>query len=327
MPPTLLDAIRDRLTVDVDSMDPDVAARHSQAGLIFRDMTSNQAIVYSEAVKVERIAILRQACDGAKATGLELDVEHQNVLLALEVYPYITGRLLVQTSPSKAYDTEGTIAHAKRLVALFESKGVPKFVRNVVIDTLVTDRLMIPATPESILACQYLEKIGIRTLATCLFNLPQALAASQAKCTYVAPYFNELRVHFEPGIWKAYENTAKDHPAGPVIKSIVEAFKARSSQTLVIALASLSPDHLTLSGSVLDQLAAAPATEIKVLPIKTTEEVPDNDPDYLTNGAAAFKEALAADEEASRKLADALKIFGEMEQRTRDLIKVELGSV
>lgn len=50
--------------------------------------------------------------------------------------------------------------------------------------------IKIPTTPESIVACQYLEKIGIRTLATCLFSVPQALAASQAGCLYIAPYFN-----------------------------------------------------------------------------------------------------------------------------------------
>lgn len=48
----------------------------------------------------------------------------------------------------------------------------------------------IPATPESIIACAQLEKEGIRTLATTLFSVPQAVAASQAGCLYVAPYFN-----------------------------------------------------------------------------------------------------------------------------------------
>lgn len=50
--------------------------------------------------------------------------------------------------------------------------------------------IKIPVTPESVLACQQLEKDGIRTLGTCLFSVPQALAASQAGCLYVAPYFN-----------------------------------------------------------------------------------------------------------------------------------------
>ena len=47
--------------------------------------------------------------------------------------------------------------------------------------------------------------------------------------------------------------------------------------------------------------------------------------DYLVNGADALKQALAADAESTRKLADALKIFDEMEQKTKELIKKELG--
>ena len=52
--------------------------------------------------------------------------------------------------------------------------------------------IKIPATPESIIACKYLEQLGIRTLATCLFSVPQAMAAHQAGCLYIAPYFNGL---------------------------------------------------------------------------------------------------------------------------------------
>lgn len=42
---TLLDQIRGLLTVDVDSMDPAVAVRHTSDSIKFVDMTSNQAIV------------------------------------------------------------------------------------------------------------------------------------------------------------------------------------------------------------------------------------------------------------------------------------------
>ena len=73
--PTLLDDIRNTLVVDVDSMDPAVAARHTQQGHLFADMTSNQAIVYSEAVKEERAEVLEAACKEAKAS--DVDVEHQ----------------------------------------------------------------------------------------------------------------------------------------------------------------------------------------------------------------------------------------------------------
>lgn len=39
-------------------------------------------------------------------------------------------------------------------------------------------------------AAKILNAEGIRTLGTCLFSLPQAIAASQAGCLYISPYFN-----------------------------------------------------------------------------------------------------------------------------------------
>lgn len=48
--------------------------------------------------------------------------------------------------------------------------------------------------------------------------------------------------------------------------------------------------------------------------------------DFLINNAEALEKALRADPEATRKLADALKIFGEMEQKTRDIIVDKIGS-
>jgi len=116
--------------------------------------------------------------------------------------------------------------------------------------------IKIPATPESILACKELEENGIRTLATCLFSIPQAMAASQAGCLYVAPYFNgrlkdltpqhsftgvwsnllELRVHFPEGAssYIEYKDPVGQHPMSPVIYSIVQAFKEKQASTAVM---------------------------------------------------------------------------------------------
>lgn len=50
------------------------------------------------------------------------------------------------------------------------------------------------------MACRTLEEGGVRTLATTLFSMPQAELAAEVDCTYVAPYVNELKVHFEDGL-------------------------------------------------------------------------------------------------------------------------------
>ena len=110
-----------------------------------------------------------------------------------------------------------------------------------------------------------------------------------------------------------------------------------------MALASLGPKHLTLSGAVLDKLAEATGTEgiSKVSPTENTPQgyfyslmfnldicwcLETSGVDYLASGAEALRAALGEDHEASRKLADALKIFGEKEEQTKELIRKELLS-
>ncbi|KAJ7471085.1 aldolase [Mycena latifolia] len=330
---TLLAQVRALLTVDVDSMDPDVAARHSNPDK-FCDMTSNQAIVHGQAERAERSDLLKAAVKYVKTQSKEEDeafeqdvIDVLTILLAKEVYPYLTGNVHAETSPSAAYDTQKTITHARKLVALFAAHGIPQ---NRVC-------IKIPATPESLLACRELQASGIQTLATCLFSVPQAVAASQASCLYVAPYFNELRVHFQAGVWNDYGDSTKiDHPMSPVILSIVHAFRELGSKTLVmpasivtpaevVALVSLSPDHLTLSGGVLDALAALPALAPESFAAPALSASPAIQGDYLANDGAMLREALAADAEVQRKLADALAIFNEKEVETRKLVKAFVG--
>ncbi|TFY83796.1 hypothetical protein EWM64_g207 [Hericium alpestre] len=357
----LLADIRARVVVDVDSMDPDVAARHTDlaSGQQFSDMTSNQAIAYGVATRPDRAGLIKAAVKAALPSGGDLvertephipddAIDHFTVLLGKAVLPYLTGRLHAQTSPLLAYDTEATIAHAKRLVATFEAHGTPR--SRVCIK--------IPATPEAIVACQYLEKTGIRTLATCLFSVAQAEAASEAGCLYIAPYFNELRVHFDPSVWKEYKDPAREHPMSLVITDILNVYKQIGSKTLVMpaslvtaaeveGLASLGINHITLSGAILDKLAAlsAPASHPEppaqgtglqskltvTMPVPNAEQwwvhPAPSTTSYLANGGAQLREALAADIESTRKLDDALKIFIEMEEKLRDIMRKEIAAL
>ncbi len=60
---SLLDQIRSIVTIDVDSMDPADAKRHTTDTVKFADMTSNQAIVFGNATP----AVLQRAVDYAKS--------------------------------------------------------------------------------------------------------------------------------------------------------------------------------------------------------------------------------------------------------------------
>ncbi|KAJ3935652.1 MAG: hypothetical protein NXY57DRAFT_1035937 [Lentinula lateritia] len=344
MASTLLSQVGELLTVDIDCMDPEVAKRHTASTVtpFFCDMTSNQAIVGGEARRPEQAALLRLAIDQVKekhnpdSDSFAQDViDVFTVLLAKQVYPYLRGNVHAQTSPPAAFDIQKTVVHARKLVGLFEANGIPK--SRVCIK--------IPTTAEGMVACAQLKTEGIQTLATCLFNVPQALAAHQAKCVYVAPYFNvnayyyfvtreELRVHFEPTIWREYAAPGKEHPMSQVIFDVKAIYGKFGSKTKVmpasivtprevIGLVSLKPDHLTISGGILDKLAALPQVASEELDsgLKITEFAEEIlSADYLASDGILLKEALEKDVESTRKLNDALKLFDEAEKKTKEYI-------
>jgi len=112
------------------------------------------------------------------------------VNLALLITPHLTGCSHVQTNPADSYSIPRTIASAERIVSLFRHIEPTYDASRVCIK--------IPSTWEGLQACKVLEEKGIKTLATTLFTIEQAALAGQVGCRYIAPYVNELKVHFDP---------------------------------------------------------------------------------------------------------------------------------
>lgn len=94
----------------------------------------------------------------------------------------IRGRVLVQVSPSKAYDTEAMVAHARLYASEFQRLNVSR------------DRycIKILATGPGLNAARILQQEGIATLGTGVFSVEQAIACSQAGCLYISPYYNGM---------------------------------------------------------------------------------------------------------------------------------------
>lgn len=92
----------------------------------------------------------------------------------------IQGRVLVQVSPSYAYDKDKVLEHARAYEKEFQKVGVPR------------DRFCIKilATGPGLNAAKILQEEGIATLGTGIFSVEQAIACSQARCLYISPYYN-----------------------------------------------------------------------------------------------------------------------------------------
>ncbi|KAK4684895.1 transaldolase, partial [Tremellales sp. Uapishka_1] len=256
-----LDYLKSAVTVDIDQLSAPLAESLGP----FCDMTSNQALISGVVTADPSSQLVRDVIARAKAETAsdEEAIEHAldlfAVLIAKSVLPHLrpAGRVHAQLSPRYSYSASKSFDHGKRLISLFASEGVPK------------ERvcLKIPATGAGMVAASQLEALGIRTLATTLFSVDQALAAAQVGCLYVAPYFNELAVHFEEGVWKEYPNGGRDHhPMVRVIQDIICVYKGLEKKPLVmpasivtkeetLMLGTLGIDHITVAGPILTALS------------------------------------------------------------------------
>lgn len=128
------------------------------------------------------------------------------VKLQLLILSNLTGYIHVQTNPKQAYSTAKTVENAeseRHRETIYMTHVNARIGLVAIIKTLAPDVnpkricIKIPATWEGIQACRIAEARGIATLATTMFCMEQAALAAHANCTYIAPYVNELKVHFE----------------------------------------------------------------------------------------------------------------------------------
>ncbi|CAL3964393.1 unnamed protein product [Diplocarpon coronariae] len=322
---TLLQLLQSRTTVDCDTMDVEVPRTLG----LFVDCTSNQAIAYGELQK----PVHKSKVDGAVAlskelspkfpeiAAVELAVEIAMVSLQLEISRHVTGFVHVQTNPYYSYDTYKTVQSARRIVDLFGHLDASFDKTRVCIK--------IPSTWQGLQACRILEASKITTLATTLFTMEQASLAGEVGCHYVAPYVNELKVHFEAG----FVDLNKAQQLCVQIQRFYEAHNLKTevlpasltSTTEIMELAGVK--HLTISPGLLQQLSATPASsnttvslfdhaaeDLKVTPLVS----------YADDEAAfriAFTRSNGGDGEGERKLIQAINIFCDMQDKLEAMLK------
>ncbi|CEL04240.1 Putative Transaldolase [Aspergillus calidoustus] len=319
--PTGLDILRKRTTVDCDTMDEQIAKTLGP----FQDCTSNQAIAFGELSKPEHADLIRSSVTDAEALSprfqgvdtAQLAVEIAMVKLALKIAPHIRGYVHIQTNPYESYSTERTVANAFRVVEIFRHLN-PAF------DT-TRICIKIPSTWEGLMACRTLELAGVRTLATTLFTFVQAVLAAEVGCTYIAPYVNQLKVHFEPG----FVDPGK---LLPLCVSLQKFYESIGAKTQVLPASLTSTDeiyalagvhHITISPGLLQQLSQPGFTSQTKSLFDADFPKPEAQTSYANRESVYRLEFSRAERGASEeKLTQAINIFCEMQD---DLIALMGG--
>jgi transaldolase len=252
--------------VDLDALDSTVPSLFPNTQ--FCDCTSNQAIALGQLQAPSAVPLFKRVEELIKgdkpvrafctdhATTLDTAADILTILLQAEILPQLQdeGRVHIQTSPKCAGDAALMVAQGQRIVKLAQHLcGIPK------------DRICIkiPSTFAGLEACRILEQHGIACLATILFTEHQARLAHNAGCTYIAPYINELRVHFLAGYRDPMPNFS-------MVQRIHTLYAELASKTMILPASLTSVEevarlrgieHITISPALLLLLSQTPVEE------------------------------------------------------------------
>lgn len=250
---TLLQQLEKYTTVVADTGDIEAIARHRP-----QDATTNPSLLFHAA----QMPAYRHLVEEATELSLERGSEHENlaeefidrlfVLFGCEILKVVPGRVSTEVAASLSFDTEATIAKGRKLISLYESKGISR------------DRVLIKiaSTWQGIRAAEILEEEGIHCNLTLLFSFAQAVACAEAGVTLISPFVGRIYDWYKKEHGGA-EIPPDQDPGVISVTRIYNYYKKYSYKTQVMGASFRNinqivrlagSDLLTISPELLDQL-------------------------------------------------------------------------
>ena len=275
-----------------------------------QDATTNPSLIFSAAQKPQYAPLLDKVLSdrkgGRRAPGGEIDeiIDHLLVSFGCEILKIVPGRVSTETDARLSFDTQGSIEKARRLIKLYEERGVDR------------ERVLIKiaSTWEGINAAEELQKEGINCNLTLLFSLPQAVRCAEAKVKLISPFVGRIYDWYKAANQREYSGA--EDPGVESVQEIYTYYKKFDYATEVMGasfrnigqiLELVGCDLLTISPELLEQLSKSTApVERKLDPAKAKEaqvarlELDEKKFRYLLNDNAMATEKTA---EGIRKFA------------------------
>jgi transaldolase len=276
-----------------------------------RDATTNPSLILKAVQKDEYKPLLEKTVLAHKDLSTEAIIDQVLIAFGLEILKIIPGRVSTETDARLSFDTEGSIAKGRALIALYEAAGIGR------------DRVLIKiaSTWEGIHAAEVLEREGIHCNLTLLFSLPQAVACADAKVTLISPFVGRIYDWYKKANNTDY--TGADDPGVQSVKRIYSYYRKFGYKTEVMGASFRNTsqiielagcDLLTVSPELLKQLADSETPLERKL---TPEAAQQSKDEKLTLNQSQFRLMLNDDPMATEKLAEGIRAFA------ADAVKLE----
>jgi transaldolase len=298
-----LDALKQFTTVVADTGD-----FHQLAAYAPQDATTNPSLILKAVQKPEYAPLLADAVAKFGAQGKDEVMNRLLVAFGCEILKHIPGRVSTEVDARLSFDTEATVARARRIIELFAAEGVSK------------DRVLIKmaSTWEGIQAAAQLEREGIHCNLTLLFSFAQAVACGQAKVQLISPFVGRIYDWYKKNAGAAWDEAAMagaNDPGVQSVRTIYNFYKKHGIATEVMGAsfrnvgqitALAGCDLLTISPDLLSKLAADETPLPQALDVAAAKAM---DIPLVTHDEASFRFALNEDAMATEKLAEGIRAF------------------
>ncbi len=302
---TLLESLKKYTTVVADTGDIDAIARHRP-----QDATTNPSLLFNAAKMPAYQHLVENAAETASERGggreqmAEEFIDQLFVSFGCEILKVVPGRVSTEVAARLSFDTQGTIAKARKLISLYDRKKVSR------------ERILIKiaSTWEGIRAAELLEKEGIHCNLTLLFSFAQAVACAEARVTLISPFVGRIYDWYKKEGGGAEIPPDRD-PGVASVTRIYNYFKKYGYQTQVMGasfrnvnqiIRLAGSDLLTISPELLEKLEQTEGTLERKLDPVTAQQSTEN---RLHLDEKTFRWMHNEDAMASDKLAEGIRKF------------------
>ena len=273
-----------------------------------QDATTNPSLILKAVQQPDYAPLLAETVAAHKAEALDAIVDQVLVRFGREILKVVPGRVSTEVDARLSFDTEATLARARRLIGLYEAAGISR--QRVLIK--------IAATWEGIRAAEVLEREGIHCNLTLLFAFCQAVACGDAKVQLISPFVGRIYDWYKKSAgakWDEAASAGANDPGVQSVRAIYNHYKRHGIATEVMGAsfrnvgqitALAGCDLLTISPDLLTQLQAADTPLARALDAAAAKAM---DLPAVHFDEKAFRFALNEDAMATEKLAEGIRAF------------------
>lgn len=268
-----------------------------------KDATTNPSLILKAVQSEKYQPLLKQVVHEFSHCSTDEIMDQLLVEFGRRILEIVPGRVSTETDARLSFDTQATVAKARKLIELYEAAGIDR------------ERILIKiaSTWEGICAAEILENEGIKCNMTLLFGLPQAIACAQAGVQLISPFVGRIYDWYKKQTGLEY--TPENDPGVHSVKTIYSYYRKFAYQTEIMGasfrnigqITELSGcDLLTISPDLLQKLSD---TNEKLEAKLTLKMALESDLKKINIDEKLFRYQLNMDAMATEKLAEGIRLF------------------